>query len=52
MRISTVWIIWSTPSLHCIEVGKGGRILHDLTKIIRTDDLMNYYDAMGIYIMQ
>lgn len=52
MRISTVWIIWSTLSLHCIEVRNRKETLHDLTKVIRTDDLMNYYDAMGVHTMQ
>jgi hypothetical protein len=49
MWISMVWIIWSTLRLLCIEVLIGKR---DCMIVIRTDDLMNDYDAMGVYTMQ
>jgi hypothetical protein len=52
MWISMGWIIWSTLKLFCIKVLIGKRDCMDLMKVIRMDDLMNDYDAMGVYTMQ
>jgi hypothetical protein len=52
MWISMVWIIWSTLRLLCIEALIGKSNCMDSMKATRTDDLMNDYDAMGVYTMQ